>query len=312
MISQFQLPNTDLTVSTICYGVPTFGTIIQHEQMDALYGRFRDAGGNFFDTAHCYCFWLPDGDGVSERTIGELVRRAGDDDKVVIATKGCHPSGGEKYVRPDRFLSSEVLASDVTDSLNRLRMESIDLFYLHRDDTRVPVEEIIEMLNGEVRQGRIRYFGASNWTCERLAVANAYAAAQGLQGFVASEPLWNMAQPPNPQHDPTLHALTDDDIRWHGISGLPVIPYSSTAGGYFAADNDWDISPSSRARRDRARQLASENGCTPNQIALAFLRAHPFPVIPIIGTVNLDHLDDALGSVEVDLTPEQVLWLAEG
>lgn len=312
MLPHLQLPQTELSVSAICYGVPTFGTTVLGEQMDALYGRFRDAGGNFFDTAHCYCFWLENGDGASERTIGELTRRFGDQDQVVIATKGCHPSGGEKYIRPDRYLSPEVLASDVSDSLSRLRREALDLFYLHRDDPRVPVGEIIEMLNAEVRRGRIRYFGASNWTCERLDAANAYAAAQGVQGFVASEPLWNLAQPENPLHDPTLHALTDDDIRWHSKSGLPVIPYSSTAGGYFASDSDWDLSPRSRQRRVRARQLAGELACTPNQIALAFLRAHPFPAIPIIGTVNLDHLKDALGAVDVQLTPEQVRWLAEG
>ena len=312
MLPHIQLPKTDLSVSAICYGVPTFGTIITGELMDALYGRFRDAGGNFFDTAHCYCFWLPDGDGASERTLGALVRGSGDREQMVIGTKGCHPSGGEKYPRPDRFLSAPVLAADLDDSLSRLRMEYIDLYYLHRDDPRVPVGEIIDMLNAEVRRGRIRYFGASNWNCVRLAEAQAYAEACGLQGFSASEPLWNLAWNTNPLHDPTLHTLEDADIRWHEESGLPVIPYSSTAGGYFASRKDGDGYPISQARRERARQLAAELGYSANQIALAYLRGHAFPVIPIIGTVNLDHLNDALGATEVDLTPEQVRWLKDG
>lgn len=316
MLPHIQLPATNLAVSAICYGVPTFGTIIQGAQQQALYDRFRAAGGNFFDTAHCYCFWLPDGDGASERAIGELVRRSGDREQVVIATKGCHPSAGAKYDRPDRYLSPEVLAADLDDSLSRLRMESIDLFYLHRDDPRLPVAEIIDMLNVEVRRGRIRFFGASNWRSERLDSANAYASTHGLQGFAASEPLWNLAENPNPLHDPTLHALDDADIHWHCGSQLPVIPYSSTAGGYFASSDaeagcGWN-SPGNRARHARAAQLAGELGCTANQISLAYLSGHSFPVIPIIGTVNLSHLDDALGATAIDLTPAQVRWLEDG
>jgi aryl-alcohol dehydrogenase-like predicted oxidoreductase len=166
------------------------------------------------------------------------------------------------------------------------------------------------MLNGEVRRGRIRYFAASNWRCDRLAAANAYAAANGVQGFVASSPQWSLAVP-RPLDDPTMHALDNDDIRWHEESQLPVIPYTSTAGGYFARTDDGGDA-GDRVRRERARQLAAELHCTPNQIALAWLRGHAFPVVPIIGTVNPAHLDDALGVASVTLSPTQVRWLADG
>lgn len=312
MLPQLQLPGTDLSVSALCYGAMGHGTLTDAELRDRLFGLYREAGGNFFDTAHCYSFWVPGGLGASERVLGETVRRADCRDEVIIATKGGHPAAGAAYPRPDRYISPETIASDLDDSLARLGLEVVDLYYLHRDDPRLPAGEIIEMLHGEVQRGRIRYPAASNWTAARIAEANAHAAAHGLAGFVASQPRWNLAQD-NPGGDPTMRTLTPEDAAWHRESGLAVTPYTPTAAGYFAGrqvaafDN-----PVSQARRERARQLAAELGGTPNQVALAWLLHQPFPVVPIIGTVHPEHLTDALGSVKLALTPEQVQWLETG
>jgi aryl-alcohol dehydrogenase-like predicted oxidoreductase len=311
MLPTCRLPNTDLTVSAICYGAMGHGTL-EPALADRLFAQFRAAGGNFFDTAHCYCFWLPDGLGASERVLGEAVRRHGRRDDVVIASKGGHPGVEPSYPKPDRYISAETISADLDDSLSRLRMDVIDIYYLHRDDPRMPAGEIIELLNAEVRRGRIRYPGASNWTAARIAEANAYATAHGLRGFAASQPQWSLAERV-PGGDPTMRSLDADDYQWHAMSGLPVIPYTPTAAGYFAgrAVASFDT-PTSQARRERATSLAADLGCTPTQLALAWLFHQPFRTIPIIGTANPDHLADALGAVDVRLSAMQAKWLKEG
>jgi aryl-alcohol dehydrogenase-like predicted oxidoreductase len=312
------IPKTDLQLSALCYGLATFGSVVRGEKADRLYSLFREAGGNFFDTAHCYSFWLKNGLGASERALGECVRRHRDRRNIFIATKGGHPDGGSAYPRPDRYLAAEVLASDIEESLGRLRVDRIDLYYLHRDDPRVPVAEILGALNAEIGRGRIRYLGASNWSVRRMAEANAYAERHDLHGFVASQPQWSLAFPNEkpPRKDPATRFLRDADMRWQASQGLPVIPYSPTACGYFAtsgrsAKAAFD-NPTSRERLKRVRSLARKLGCTPNQIALAYLLGQKFPVIPILGTTKVSHLKDALAAVDVELTPQQVAWLRKG
>jgi len=318
MMMTHNLPGTDLQVSALCYGAVPFGMTVTGAEGDRLFNAFLEAGGNFFDTAHCYCCWLEGGDGMSERTLGEMVRRFGVRDRVVIATKGGHPNIPPAYVGREHYLSPEVVGRDLDGSLQRLGMDFVELYYLHRDDARVPVGEIIDMLNAEIARGKIRYLGCSNWPVARIAAANAYAAEHGLQGFAASQPQFSLAKfNPEPGEDPTMRSLTDADIAWHTATGLPAIAYSSTACGYFAgstgagAIGQFD-NPISQARRERARQLAAEIGCTPHQLAIAYLTNQPFLTIPILGTAKLEHLNEAMAATQFRLTAEQVRWLREG
>ena len=317
LMKSHHLPDSDLQVSTLCFGAGNFGTTVVDERLEQLVRLFLDAGGNFFDTAHCYGFWYPGGDGASEMSLGEIVRRLRVHERVVIATKGGHPAIDPGYPRPDAFISPTRIAADLDDSLERLKMDNVGLYYLHYDDARLPVDEIIEMLNAEIARGRIRALGASNWRTERIAAANAYATAHGLRGFSVSQPQWSLAQFNHQSGpDPTQRALTPPDIRWHEETRLPAAPYSATGCGYFganqpAAEGQFD-NPVSRARRERARQLAAELGCTPHQVALAYLLCQDFPVIPIFSSSNPDHLAETLAATAVTLTLEQRRWLAEG
>ena len=310
------LPGTDLAVSPICYGTGSFGADVQAEQIDALLRLYRDAGGNFIDTAHCYAFWLPAGAGCSECALGAYMRRNGRGD-LVVATKGGHP-GAAGYRTVEHWLSPARIEADIDDSLGRLGLDTIDLYWLHRDETSRPVVEIIETLNSEVRRGRIRWLGASNWRPARIAAANAYAAAHGLRGFAASQPEWSLAKKntanPDPATDTSNGAamlfLEEPDQEWHRRSGLPVVAYTSTAGGYFAsggtrAKQAYD-NPVSRGRMARATALAAEQGGTPGQIALAWLLHQSFPVFPILGTRDLNHLREDLGAAHVSLAPHHV------
>ena len=182
----------------------------------------------------------------------------------------------------------------------------------------MPVGEIIQTLNAEIARGRLRYIAASNWPVRRIQEANEFAKAHGLAGFVASQPQWNLAHPNGdpPTVEPSCKFLLAADVVWHASAKLPVIPYSSTAGGYFATDGQSNAgnfdNPVSRARLGRAKELAAQLGRTPNQIALAYLMNQEFPVIPIIGTTDVEHMKDAFGAVDVKLTGQQVRWLRDG
>lgn len=312
------LPNTTLNVSRLCLGTGVFGARIKGDTATRVVEGYLHLGGNFIDTAHCYAFWEPDGEaGCSERELGRIIRELGIREQIVLATKGAHPDGGPKYPRPDRYMSPEVIAQDITESLQRLQIDTIDLYYLHRDDSRVPVDEIISALNEHVRAGRIRYLGASNWRTTRIWQANRYAAKHGLQGFVISQVEWSLAVPGwQIGEDPTVRYVTPEDAEWYAQHGIPIAAYTSTAQGYFAGTEKGEVSfghdPVNVTRRERARQLAQQLGVTPTQIALAWLLHQKPLTIPIFMTGNLEHLRECMASAEVSLTPEQVRWLSEG
>lgn len=308
-----------LEVTELCLGCMQLGVRATGDTIAALLDAYRDAGGNFLDTAHCYCFWAPGGDGISERVVGEYLRQNACRDEMVIATKGAHPPV-PGYRAVERYMSPGRIASDIDDSLGRMRIDTIDLYWLHRDDPRLGVGEVLDMLEAEKRRGRIRAFGGSNWTAERLDEANRYAAEHGLDGFVASQPRWSLlryeAQSRGKRLEPgVLLHLDEDDRRRHAASQLPVVCYGPTGNGFFANEGkapEQFINPENRARAARARELAGQLGATPNQVALAWLRAQPLPVVPILGTASRDHLRDALGAVALSLTPQQAAYLEHG
>jgi len=315
-----QLPRTDLKLSPICCGTGHFGSKLRGMDLDALINAYRDDGGNFFDTAHCYAFWVPEGAGCSERAVADYIRRNGKGD-LIVATKGGHP-GATGYRTVEHWLSPERIAADIDDSLGRLECETIDFYWLHRDETALPVSEIVEALNREVKRGRIRHLGASNWRPARIEEANAYAAKHRLAGFVASQPEWSLAKKTKPNPDAKSDTLggranlflEEPDVAWHRKSKVAVIPYTSTAAGYFASAGErgqgsFD-NPVSRKRLEITQKIARELGATPGQVALAWLLHQDFKVFPIIGTHSIEHLRENTAATKLKLTPEQVRSLA--
>ncbi len=301
------IPGTDLHLSTFCCGLGDLFTVGETDASDKLLDTYVEAGGNFFDTAHMYCHWLPGGNGLSEISIGDYVRRRGLKD-VIIATKGgCGSNWRYRKVVDDLFSPGRLIA-DIDDSLARLETDTISLYYMHRDDPRVPVSEIMDTLHAEIRRGRLRYIAASNWRFERLAEANAYARSKNLQPFVLAEMNWSLAA-----HKSRFGLNTPGQVDWYRQTRLPVAPYSPTAQGFFtgtATESEKAFgTPENNARRERVAALAGKSGATPTQIALAWLLNHPFPVFPIIGTSNPDRLTDALGAEQVTLTEQELAWL---
>lgn len=259
-----------------------------------------ELGGNVVDCGREY--------GESESVLGRWLDRTGRREEVVVLTKGAHQSEERRRVTP------EDIADDLRESLRALGADHIDLYVLHRDDPTRPVGPIVEALNEHRRAGRIRAFGVSNWTTARLAEANAYAAAHGLEPFSCSSPALSLARQLEP---PWAECVAADDPKsraWYERTGLPLFAWSSQAAGFFAGVSSPDVvrvygSEANIERYRRATGLGERLGHTANAVALAWVLAQPFPTYAIIGPRTVEELHASARALELELTPAQLRWL---
>jgi Predicted oxidoreductases (related to aryl-alcohol dehydrogenases) len=317
------IPNTDLVLSVLSLGTGGAGATYDRAATFAMLDAFFEQGGNFVDTAHVYNDWIPGERSRSEKLLGAWMQERRNRSHVLLATKGSHPDLAQMQV--GRLSPAEICA-DLEESLLFLQVGTIDLYWLHRDDPTRPAEEIIDTLEAQVRAGKIRYFGCSNWRLDRIQAARQYAAAQGITGFVGVQNLWSLAKPNLDairRRDPT-HAVMDDDLwQYHKQTGLAAIPYTSQANGLFqkmdngarAATLSTDLarlylSSETEARYQRLKILSQQTGLSTTQIGLGFLTSQPFATCPVIGPQSLAQLRDCLAAADVLLTPEQVSFLA--
>lgn len=288
------------------------------ERSFALLDAVFALGGNTIDTAHVYA------GGNSERAIGEWMEMRGNREKMVILTKGCHHNADRKRVTPFD------LASDLCDSLARLRTDYVDIYLLHRDDPALPVGPIVEALNEHHAAGRIRAFGGSNWSHARIAEANAYAAAHGLRPFTVSSPNYGLADQVEDPWGPgcvTLSGPGNQAARdWYAANQMPVFAYSSLARGLFSGRITRENFPQTRVmldsaclkaychepnfrRLERAFALAARRGATVPQIALAFILQSPLNVFPIVGAATGEEFAQNIAALEIALSTKERAWL---
>ncbi len=266
-------------------------------------------GGTIVDTAHVYS------GGNSERALGCWFQETGRRGDLVVIDKGAHHNADRRRVTP------EDITCDLRDNLARLKTDWIDLYLLHRDDPDVPVGPIVECLEEHRRAGRIRAYGGSNWSVERLDAANAYATARGLQGFTASSPNLSLAVQQEVIWAGCVTATDPASRAWYARTRMPLFSWSSQARGFFTGryspddredetmvrvyynDENWE-------RYRRATELGKQKGgFTANQVALAWVLHQPFPVFPLIGPASTEELRSSVAALEIELTPEEVLWL---
>ena len=316
------IPATTLQPSVICLGTADLGGKIDRETSFRMLDAYLEQGGNLIDSASVYANWLPGERNSSEKTIGRWLAARGNRDRVMVATKGAHPELATMQI--SRMRRADIVA-DLDNSLANLQTDHIDLYWLHRDAPSHTVDEIIDTLNEQVQAGKIRAFGCSNWQPPRIQAAQNYAAQQGLHGFAANQPLWNIGVIDYAAiGDPTQTLMDDAMWQFHKTSGLAAIPYSSQANGLFnklalgqkdrIRPNTQRMyqSPENQQRLQRIQQLSTETGLSITQIVLGYLTSQPFPTIPIVGCQNLDQLQDSLTAGDVQLSPAQVKFLVPG
>lgn len=278
--------------------------------LDSIYAM----GINTFDCANHY----------GEEALGEWMKDRGLLDKVVVLTKGAHHNAWRKRVTDYDILS------DAHDSLKKLNRDYIDIYVLHRDDPTVPVGPIVEVLNRLHREGKIGAFGASNWTHQRIAEANAYAQAHGLIPFTVSSPNFGLADQVADLWGGgcvTISGPANLEAReWYAAQRMPVIAYSSLGRGFFSGRVQSSRPESAREALDsfaqigyisddnfrrlaRAEELAAEKGVKVPQIAMAWIMNQPLDVYAVVGSSNPERMKSNIEASELKLTEAECRWL---
>jgi aryl-alcohol dehydrogenase-like predicted oxidoreductase len=299
-----------LALGCMTYGDPTRGThewTLPEEQSRPLIKQAVEAGITFFDTANSYS------EGTSEEIVGRALAEYTNRDEIVVATKVFFPvragqnSGG---------LSRKAIMTGVDASLRRLGMDYIDLYQIHRWDPFTPIEETLEALDDVVRAGKVRYLGASSMYAWQFSKALYTQTLNGWSRFVSMQDHYNLI---NREEEREMYPLCADQ-------GIGVIPWSPLARGKLT--RDWDES-TFRMETDQVTkrvypmdandrtvaavvgEIAAERGIPRAQVALAWVSKNPVVSAPIVGASKPGHLDDAIASLEIELSDSEVLRLEE-
>jgi aryl-alcohol dehydrogenase-like predicted oxidoreductase len=288
-----------------------FGCDNQTSQLHAstMFDHFYRNGGNIFDTAYIYNF------GKSDKYLGEWIKTNDLSKDVMVLGKGAHtPECEPKFIKPQ-----------LEESLDRLMLDRLDIYCLHRDNTDIPSGEFIDALNEVRDEGLVSYLGASNWTLERFSEANEFAQNNDKVGFkVLSNnfSLANMNEPVWPGcvhcHEEFLDYLIENDIF--------LFPWSSQARGFFL---EKDLFPKAEhfanptleeekrvwhskanlLRRDKCFELAEQLGCLPIELALAYvLNKHP-NIFPLVGPRSIYESESCMQASKINLSGDQLDWL---
>jgi len=287
-------------------GTLGMGTKTDERESRRILDAYVAAGGRLIDTAASYSDWIPGEVRRVEKLLGRWLREHGGRERIYLSTKGCHPDRPFDLETAGHRVRPEVIRDEISVSLDALGTDYIDLWFLHRDDPLYPVEPLVDTLNAEVRAGRIRAFGVSNWTTKRIEKANTYAERSGQAGFVANQVRWSLASAAaKPFPDRSLVAMDEAMLAWHRDSGAIAMPYASLAGGYFTkalgSDEAWRETrlnlydtPSNRKRLGAVAKIVARKACSPTAVALAYLWHHDFPVAPLVGPSRLGQLEEIL------------------
>jgi aryl-alcohol dehydrogenase-like predicted oxidoreductase len=313
-----RLGTTGLRVSRLCLGTMSYGDtaqrawVLDEKAARPFYEKAIEAGINFFDTADVYC------NGVTEEILGRAIRDlVPDREDVVIATK-CF--GGTHNGKLNRHgLSRKNIIASCDASLKRMGLDYIDLYQIHRFDYKTPMEETMEALSDLVRAGKVRYLGASSMFAWQFAEYLNLSERNGWARFVSMQNHYNLVYR---EEEREMIPLCE-------AKGVGLIPWSPLARGFLAgnrhrqgggetkratsddfatqlyyADDDFAVA-------DRNVEVAKRLGVKPMQVALAWILSKPAVSAPIIGATKLEHLDDAIGALDLTLEEADIKLLQE-
>ena len=309
------LGDTGTSVSRIALGCNSFGSgsewMLDAAKSRAIIERAIDLGVNFFDTANVYSY------GESERILGDVLADY-DRDEQVVATKVYFPM--DEADPNTGGLSRKTIEQQLSNSLDRLGMETVDLYQTHRWDEDTPIEETLRALDDAVRRGQVRYVGGSSMWAHQFADALHTADRLGTERFVTMQNHYNL----------TYREEEREMLPLCEREGIGAIPWSPLARGYLTRPHE-ELETTTRGRSDglmderlaayrasggdeineRVEELAEEKEVSMAQIALAWL-LHQEPVdAPIVGTTSVEHLEDAVEALEIDLSESDLDYLEE-
>lgn len=315
------LGNTGMTVSRLCLGCMSFGldtsqkyswSLSEDKSIDII-ERALDLGITFFDTANTYSW------GDSERVLGRVIDQY-DTDPLVIASKVFNPPSNDPH-KNATGLSRKTIDQELDHTLDRLNIETLDLYQTHRWDYQTPIEETIRALDATVNDGRTRYIGASSMWTYQLADALHTANTHNLESFATMQNHYNLV----------YREEEREMLPYCAQENIGVIPWSPLARGYLTRPHD-EFATTSRGKmeneeradrhsvyrqgggqtiNERVEQLANDKDVTMAQIALAWQLHKDWVDAPIIGTTSIEHLEDAVEAIDISLSSSDIDFLEE-
>jgi aryl-alcohol dehydrogenase-like predicted oxidoreductase len=311
------LGKAGMKVSRICMGAMTYGTkswrewVLEEEESRPFIRRALELGINFFDTADMYSV------GASEEILGRALKDFGPSrDRLVIATKVFNPMGDDPN---QRGLSRKHIRHAIDDSLRRLGTDYVDLYQIHRLDHETPIEEILDALDGVVKEGKALYIGASSMFAWQFAKMLYKADEMGLTRFVSMQNHYNLIYR---EEEREMLPLCREE-------GIGVIPWSPLARGFLAGNRRKEgfgetvrsktdpyahgmyYQPSDFGVVDRVGEIARARGVPNAQVALAWILAQPGVTSPIVGASKMQHLEDAVAALSLKLDERELQALGE-
>ena len=302
-----------LEVAPLAFGGNVFGWTADEATSFKLLDGFVEAGFDLIDTADVYSRWAPGHQGgESETIIGNWLAKTSHRDKVTIATKVGMDMGGD-----DKGLSRAHIMRAVERSLNRLKVDVIDLYQAHKDDESTPLEETLGAFGELISQGKVRAIGASNYSAARLAEALNASRNLGVPRYECLQPEYNLYD--RAGYEAELEPLC---VR----EGLGVITYFSLAAGFLTGKyrSEADLGKSTRGGKakgylnERGHRIlaaldsaAKELGSTPGNVAIAWLLARPSVTAPIASATSVEQLGDLIAATKLELPNEVVTKLTE-
>ena len=302
------LGSSGIEVPPFAFGGNVFGWTIEENTSFQILDALMDAGLNFIDTADVYSKWVPGNKGgESETIIGNWIKKSGNRDKVIIATKV-----GMELAHDKKGLSKTWIKQAVEDSLKRLQTDYIDLYQSHKDDADTPMEETLAAFNDLVKEGKVRAIGTSNMSAQRILVALKTSKEHGFPSYQTLQPLYNLYD--RESFEQELEPLCQE----HNIG---VISYSSLASGFLTGKyrSETDFNKSKRGQgmtkylNDRGfkilkalDEVSAESNASPAAVSLAWLMHRPGITAPIASATSVEQLQDIIKATELSLDTEAI------
>jgi aryl-alcohol dehydrogenase-like predicted oxidoreductase len=304
-----KLGRTGLKVAALCLGGNTFGWTTDQQASEAVLDAYLDQGGNFIDTADVYSRWAPgNSGGESETALGKWMSGRKNRSRVIMATKVMGPMGPGAN---DTGLSRLHIMEGVEASLRRLQTDYIDLYQAHWDDKDTPLDETLRAFDDLVRQGKVRYIGASNYVAFRLTRALWESDKHGFLRYESIQPKYNLVF--RDEYERELEPLCLEQ-------NIGVIPYSSLGSGFLSGKYraGQDLPKTARAGNVQkgymnergfavltaVEQVASKVGATPAQVALSWMVHRPGMTAPIASATSVSQLKEIVAAVDLKLDPD--------
>lgn len=294
------LGRTGLKVSALSFGTMTFGGESDEQTSAEVYKKCRDAGINLFDCANIYC------NGRSEEILGKLIRHERKD--IILTSKVYYPTHNEINARG---LSRKHIYQALHDSLERLKTDYLDIYFMHHFDEQTPLEETLETMRDLVTQGKVRYIGASNFASWQIMKAIGLADLNKLPFIQVIQPMYNLVKR---QAEVEILPMAQSE-------NIAVVSYNPLAGGLLTGKYANATESGTRFYDRKLYQLryqtasaiestrkfvdlAKSHGYSPVSLAIAWVAAHPAITSPLLGARNISQLSECLDSVKIPMTED--------